>query len=153
MKIPWGLACCAEISRGWSDTEFAMAQFAPSVLLHEILHTTFAAAMRNPRRRIGWLLLLPILAAFLPSFAHAAGNADRGKVLARVWCANCHIVDPEGTGTDGAPPFPLVAQKGAPEQREARAFLNAPHPPMPNFNLAREQIDDIVAYLNSLAKN
>jgi mono/diheme cytochrome c family protein len=31
-----------------------------------------------------------------------------------------------------------------------RAWLADPHPPMPNFNLSRQQIDDIVAYLDSL---
>jgi len=99
-----------------------------------------------------FFLLAAALVALLPSFAEASGDPDRGKVLARVWCANCHIVDPEGTGQDIAPPFPAIAQRGTPDQREARAFLLAPHPPMPNFDLARQQIDDIVAYLNSLAK-
>lgn len=83
--------------------------------------------------------------------AHAAGDAARGQALANAWCASCHIVDRNGTGTDAAPPFPTIAESDAPEQRNASAFLSAPHPPMPDFNLAREQIEDIVAYLNSLA--
>jgi mono/diheme cytochrome c family protein len=112
----------------------------------------FAAVRCAFRSLANCLLLASALAALLPSFADASGDSDRGKVLARVWCANCHIVDPEGTGQDIAPPFPVIAQRGTPDQREARAFLLAPHPPMPNFDLARQQIDDIVAYLNSLAK-
>ena len=83
--------------------------------------------------------------------AHAAGDVARGQALANAWCAGCHIVDRKGTGTDAAPPFPSIANRNAPEQRSPGAFLSAPHPPMPDFNLAREQIDDIVAYLNSLA--
>jgi len=85
-----------------------------------------------------------------PGFAHAAGDAARGEALARVWCSNCHLV--EGQGKDTAPPLAEIARHGDPAQREARAFLNAPHPPMPNFDLARQQIDDIVAYLKTLAK-
>lgn len=84
--------------------------------------------------------------------AHAAGDAARGQALANTWCASCHLVDPNGTGKDTAPPFPQIAKQGLPDQDEARAFVTAPHPPMPNFDLTRDQIDDIVAYLNSLAQ-
>lgn len=96
--------------------------------------------------------LLTILAAMrLIAPAYAAGDAARGQTLANAWCAGCHLVDRKGTGTDAAPPFPRIAENGAPDQLTAKAFLSAPHPPMPDFNLAREQIEDIVAYLNSLA--
>lgn len=91
--------------------------------------------------------------ALLPSAAWAAGNAANGEALARVWCANCHVVGNSTTGKDTAPPLPEVAQRGAPDQVQARVFLSSPHPPMPNFNLARQQIDDIVAYLNSLIRH
>lgn len=87
--------------------------------------------------------------AFGPSYASAAGDPEHGRALAQVWCANCHTV--ERQGQDTAPPLEEIARHGSPEEREARAFLNAPHPPMPDFNLARQQIDDIVAYLQSLA--
>jgi len=81
----------------------------------------------------------------------AAGDPARGHTLAQTWCSSCHTIERGGTGKDSAPPFASIAARGKPEQREARTFLNAPHPPMPNFNLARSEIDDIVAYLNSLA--
>lgn len=87
-----------------------------------------------------------------PGFAWAAGDAARGQALAQVWCANCHVVEANGGGKDTAPPLPEVARRGGPDQIEARTFLNAPHPPMPNFDLARQQIDDIVAYLKTLAR-
>ena len=85
--------------------------------------------------------------------AWAAGDAENGHALARIWCANCHVIDVAGSGKDVAPPLLEIAQHGAPDQLKARAFLAAPHPPMPNFSLARQQIDDIVAYLNSLVKH
>jgi len=129
-------------------TRFQSSQLPPS----QTLSRDFAAVRCALRPLATCLLLMSALVALLPSLANAAGDSDRGKVLARVWCANCHIVDPQGTGQDIAPPFPIIAQRGTPDQREARAFLAAPHPPMPNFDLARQQIDDIVAYLNSLAK-
>jgi mono/diheme cytochrome c family protein len=33
---------------------------------------------------------------------------------------------------------------------EIRGWLADPHPPMPNLNLSRQEIDDILAYLESL---
>ena len=92
-----------------------------------------------------------IAAAALPGIAWAAGDAARGEALAQTWCANCHLVEPGSAARDSAPPLREIARRGAPDQIEARTFLNAPHPPMPNFDLARPQIDDIVAYLKSLA--
>lgn len=83
--------------------------------------------------------------------AWAAGDPQRGHALAQTWCANCHTVDGNGPAKDAAPSFASIAAQGKPDQLHARAFLNAPHPPMPDFNLARSQIDDIVAYLTSLA--
>jgi cytochrome c len=91
--------------------------------------------------------------AMLPSFAWAAGDAANGQALAQVWCANCHVVDVSASGKDVVPSLAEIARRGAPDQLRARAFLAAPHPPMPNFSLARQQIDDIVAYLNSLTKH
>lgn len=99
-----------------------------------------------------WPSLVLAGLALLPSAAWAAGNAANGEALARVWCANCHVVDDSKSGRDTAPSLSEVAQRGAPDQLQARAFLSSPHPPMPNFNLARQQIDDIVAYLRTLAR-
>jgi mono/diheme cytochrome c family protein len=95
---------------------------------------------------------LSVVLVMAPGLAWAAGDAARGQALTQVWCANCHVVDSHGDGKDTAPPLPEVARRGAPDQIEARTFLNAPHPPMPNFDLARQQSDDIIAYLNSLAR-
>ncbi len=95
-------------------------------------------------------LFLVTSLALLPHLAWAAGDPDRGQALAQLWCVNCHVVG--NSGKDTAPPLAEIARRGDRTQREARAFLNAPHPPMPNFNLANQQIDDIVAYLQSLAQ-
>jgi cytochrome c len=96
-------------------------------------------------------LLVGLAVTGLIAEAHAAGDVARGQALAKAWCVSCHIVDRKGTGTDVAPPFPKIADNGTPDQRDPKAFLAAPHPPMPDFNLARQQIEDIVAYLDSLA--
>ena len=85
--------------------------------------------------------------------AEAAGNAENGQALARQWCVSCHVVargDPRGVATDVAPAFPSLRTR---TEDELRAFLVAPHPPMPNFNLPREQIEDLVAYIRSIPAN
>ena len=97
------------------------------------------------------LVLIVAALSAAPSIGWAAGDAARGETLARVWCVNCHIVGGSESGKDTAPPLPEVAKRGAPDELQARAFLAAPHPPMPNFNLSRQEIDDIVAYLKELA--
>jgi mono/diheme cytochrome c family protein len=79
---------------------------------------------------------------------HAADTV-RGAQLAQLWCANCHIV---GSSSHGQ------AQVGPPSFREIsglssdqlRMFLIKPHPPMPDMSLNRSEIDDLIAYIQSL---
>jgi mono/diheme cytochrome c family protein len=82
--------------------------------------------------------------------AHAAGDAARGQALAQGYCSKCHGVG-QTNGSSFAPSFPSIAARGRPDQLEAGAFLHAPHPPMPDLHLPQPEIDDIVAYLKSLA--
>ena len=91
------------------------------------------------------VLFSSLTAAAAP--ASAAGDAAAGHALAQRWCASCHIVDRTGQGRDTAPPFPAVANRNPEDRGWLRAWLTAPHPPMPNFNLSRQQIDDGIAYL------
>lgn len=88
----------------------------------------------------------------IPMHGSAAGNAEGGHVLARVWCSSCHVVDASSIeGRDTAPSFADIARRRAGDRTWLRAWLIAPHPPMPNFNLSRQEIDNIIAYLESLA--
>jgi cytochrome c len=84
--------------------------------------------------------------------ARAAGDVVAGHTLAQVWCSSCHLVDQAGQGRDTAPPFATIANRSDADRRWLRGWLTEPHPPMPNFNLSRRQIDDIVAYLDSLRR-
>jgi cytochrome c oxidase cbb3-type subunit III len=42
------------------------------------------------------------LLAFLAGVAHADGTADRGKVLYRIYCTQCHGVQADGKGVNAA---------------------------------------------------
>src|SRR5690348_5733667 len=90
-----------------------------------------------------------IVAAFLAAAGpvQAAGDAMQGKATAERWCATCHVVAPGGRGADVAPNFATIAKQRNDEY--LRGFLSRPHPPMPRFELSRQDIDDLVAYIGT----
>jgi mono/diheme cytochrome c family protein len=92
------------------------------------------------------LVLLPAALAPLPARADAAA----GEVLARQWCASCHVIDGGQSGAvpQGPPSFRTVARRLDPG--ELRAFLSRPHPPMPDLALTRVEIGDLIAYIETL---
>ena len=75
-----------------------------------------------------------------------------GQRLAQQWCAECHVVTglEAPPAIDDVPTFRTVANDPSVTELSLRAFLKTPHPPMPNFILTREQMDEIVAYILSL---
>jgi mono/diheme cytochrome c family protein len=95
-------------------------------------------------------VIAAVLLCLPPGPAHAAGDAQAGGQLAQRWCTGCHIVDGSGKGPDTAPPFAVIARRSPNDRGWLRAWLTAPHPPMPDPNLNRRQIDDVIAYLDSL---
>ena len=99
-------------------------------------------------------LALAVGACFLgivPSVAVTAQeSAEQGQKLARQWCAECHIVEPGNTASDVAPTFPQIAENRTLTPDRLRGWLSDPHPPMPNLSLSRAEIEDLVAYLESL---
>jgi mono/diheme cytochrome c family protein len=78
------------------------------------------------------------------------GDAAKGGVIAKRWCAACHVVaSDQTTASADAPPFADIAAR-RPNAKQLAAFLIDPHPKMPNMNLTRKEIADIVAYIHSL---
>ncbi|MGE5537637.1 MAG: c-type cytochrome [Gemmatimonas sp.] len=99
--------------------------------------------------RLAPLALLLFSTAAYPQ-AQTRGNADQGLRLARQWCTTCHVVEPAGRGGDVGPPFAEIANRPDRTPQTLRAWLNDPHPPMPNLGLTRTEIDDIIVYMESL---
>jgi mono/diheme cytochrome c family protein len=83
-----------------------------------------------------------------PTAASAADPAQ-GETIARRWCAPCHLVssDQKQASADVAP-FAEVARTKT--NAQIAAFLTDPHPKMPDLQLSRQQIADLVAYIRSL---
>ena len=97
-------------------------------------------------------------ATFLLSLAGAlafaapalAGDARQGAVIAKRWCASCHVVAKDQTSANAdAPSFFDIAQRRT-DRKQIANFLVDPHPPMPDMHLSRREIDDIVTYIRSL---
>ena len=93
-------------------------------------------------------LALGVIAA--PVLAAPAGNAEAGRDLVMRSCISCHAPDASKSASDGAPPLSFVARDNKTNPAWIRGWLMDPHPPMPGIMLSRKQIDDIIAYLNTL---
>ncbi|GAB2176994.1 c-type cytochrome [Dongia sp. agr-C8] len=99
------------------------------------------------RRLVG--IAFAILLPMASGTASADGDAKSGFWLVRHWCGSCHGLG-TGVASDGAPALETIARRPNPEGW-MKAWLADPHPPMPNFNLSRSEINDIIAYLTVLS--
>ena len=71
-------------------------------------------------------------------------------MIAKRWCASCHVVSKDQTSAVAdAPSFFDIAQRRT-DRKALSNFLVDPHPPMPDMHLSRSEIDDIVTYIRSL---
>jgi len=85
--------------------------------------------------------------------AALAADADHGAVLAKRWCAACHLVEPgQKQGSTDAAPFDDIAHKPDFSPEKLAFFLLDPHPKMANFPLNRLEAADLAAYIASLRK-
>ncbi|MEP3278051.1 MAG: c-type cytochrome [Stappiaceae bacterium] len=103
-------------------------------------------------RQRGMRLALSILVFLsLATLVQAKGDGKNGEKLAKQWCATCHVVTPEQTTASAdAPSFTSIAGNPLKSNDYLTGFLIDPHPPMPNLNLSRQEIADVIAYINSL---
>lgn len=78
-------------------------------------------------------------------------DAKRGQRLAERFCATCHAIDSayKGAVVAGVPSF--LSFTKLPNRRIAGALI-APHKPMPNMQLTRNEISDIIAYIIDLRR-
>jgi len=99
--------------------------------------------------------LIVLAGSALPALAQTEpGDPAAGRRLAETWCANCHRIASQGPGPvgDAAPAFAAVAAMPSTTRMALAAFLQTPHPSMPNYQLSREEMDDVIAYLLSLRR-
>ena len=96
------------------------------------------------------IVSVAIAAAFSIPVQAAPANADAGRRLVMQSCTSCHAAEATKATSDGAPPLSFMAKDNKRNPAWIRGWLMEPHPPMPGIMLNRQQIDDIIAFLNTL---
>ena len=96
-------------------------------------------------------VLAAVLWAVAPD-ARAQGSAKEGARIAKDWCGDCHTVGREQNGGNGAPGFAEIARTRLLSADYLDAWIRNPKPPMHAFELNRRMVDDLVAYIRTLAK-
>jgi mono/diheme cytochrome c family protein len=82
--------------------------------------------------------------------SEAQMRAMQGHQLAQQWCAGCHQVEASGLARDYAPSFVNLANDRGDDLNWVRTRLQIPLYPMSGIDLSREQIEDMVAYFETL---
>jgi mono/diheme cytochrome c family protein len=102
-------------------------------------------------RRLGWLVGTVWMAGCAAAAQDLPGDPAAGADLAREVCAQCHVVSADQMIDPAIGPSLLeVVEHPATTGLSLRAFLQTPHPTMPNLMLTPEETDDIIAYLLAL---
>lgn len=99
------------------------------------------------------ILGIALTATAFASFAHA-GDATEGRAIASRWCTSCHNIGGEAkpSASDTIPTFDSIAQRPELNRVQLETWIGNPHPPMPNLNLTRVEIDNLVTYIESLRR-
>ena len=81
-----------------------------------------------------------------------APDPANGKAVAEKLCVGCHLIDKaSGGGTPAdVPSFPSIANRSKQSVEALINWLMAPHPPMPDPHLTRQEIRDLAGYIISL---
>jgi len=84
-----------------------------------------------------------------PAAAQDQADVEAGQKLAELHCSRCHAIGNEGDSLmEGAPPLRDLKLR-YPVEDLAEGMVTA-HPQMPVFTFSTEEIDDLLAYLDSL---
>jgi len=84
--------------------------------------------------------------------AQEMGDAKRGHLLAETVCSECHAIDRGAprSRNGNAPTFESIANTRGMTPMALRVALRTPHREMPNLVLKNGDIDDVIAYLDTL---
>ena len=99
-----------------------------------------------------------LLGAAAQAPAHAAGDPNAARGIVAEYCVACHVVPgyaPRyGRAPVDAPPFQTIADQPAVYTSERlHKFLQQPHFPMTKFTFSPSDIDNLIAFIESLRKS
>jgi len=100
-----------------------------------------------------FLIRLPN-AAGETSSSGAGSEPTQGRLLAQTMCSECHAVEPNArrAGRNG-PDFVAIANLPSTTALALNVFLRSNHRTMPNFIIAPDDADRIIAYILSLKRD
>ena len=130
-----------------------MAAMRPRFLQQDRLDLiTIALTAQQQRGCVA--VLLGVLALSGPARAESKpGNAAEGLRFVETWCSGCHPVTLRAARTGGiAPDFGTIAERPETNAQALKVFFNSSHPLMPNFQLAPDEANDVIAYILSLKR-
>jgi mono/diheme cytochrome c family protein len=104
---------------------------------------------RKKMARLTWMTLTFTIC--IAPFAMAASDQDAGRDLAATWCSSCHLIEQKTAAATQARPLAAIARDGRWTADALRGFLARPHGGMPDLNLTRQEIENLAAYIDSLA--
>lgn len=107
--------------------------------------------MTQSNKRIPALLTAACFA--LASGTASAGDAETGRQIFERWCTSCHASAGSANVRDAAPTLAAIVRKPSLSPDALKRWLANPHPPMPNLTLGRLEIENLVAYIESLRQN
>jgi mono/diheme cytochrome c family protein len=101
----------------------------------------------------GFVLGLAVMPAAICA-ATEAGDVESGRLLARQICGDCHAVrrDEILSPNRNAPSFEDIAATQGLTPVALRVALQSSHREMPNIVLTAAELDQVIAYILSLAK-
>lgn len=86
-----------------------------------------------------------------PCHAQAPGQAQTGRALAESFCTACHRIGADDRNSSRMPPdFGAIAAMPSMTETSLRVFLRTPHGEMPRYQFSPSEMDDLIAYLQSL---
>ena len=96
-------------------------------------------------------LILMLISTSL-THAQGAGDRQRGLQFATRVCAECHALLPGDTVSPRreSPPFAAIANSPGMTGMALAIFFQTPHKSMPDLIIAREDRDNVIAYILSL---
>ena len=88
------------------------------------------------------------------AFAQSIGDAKAGSTYAEQICGECHAVraGARTSPNERAPAFQAVADSRGMSEMALRAWIQTPHPAMPNLVIRDKEADDVIAYILSLKR-
>ncbi len=98
------------------------------------------------------ILVAPVAALVFMTATGFAADSQRGRQYARRVCSICHSISKDDSeGDPNAPSFQSIA-KSRQFREKGVARLWERHPKMPDLATTKDDLEDVAAYIRSLAK-